>query len=203
MGMYGGTSVTYNPPPPDTTFADFLKAQTEKQKAVEEKVQGEKLTFQKTLNRYEKVVNKFEEFAKNFKTTREILENTEGGSATPPPPPTNPYTGPVDKDTFFPLPGGVLSTREVGYPGGEYGAARSYGGHSGQDIGGLEPGSPVVAWKTGTISYSGSVEAGDTILTIDHGEGLQSVYKHVVPTVADGSTVYGGQQIASLFNARK
>ena len=181
-----------------------LKAQTEKQKAVEEKAQGEKLTFQKTLNRYEKVVNKFEEFAKNFKTTREILETTEGGSATPPPPPTNPYTGPVDKDTFFPLPGGVLSTREVGYPGGEYGAERAYeGGHSGQDIGGLEPGSPVVAWKTGTISYSGSVEAGDTILTIDHGEGLQSVYKHVVPTVADGSTVYGGQQIASLFNARK
>jgi hypothetical protein len=34
--MYGGTSVTYNPPPPDTTFQDFLKAQTEKEARITE-----------------------------------------------------------------------------------------------------------------------------------------------------------------------
>jgi len=39
-------------------------------------------------------------------------------------------------------------------------------------------------------------------MTIDHGGGEQSVYKHVVPTVAPGTVVYGGQQIAKLFAAR-
>jgi hypothetical protein len=36
--MYGGTSVSYTPPPPDTTFADFLKAQTEKENRITEQV---------------------------------------------------------------------------------------------------------------------------------------------------------------------
>lgn len=39
-------------------------------------------------------------------------------------------------------------------------------------------------------------------MTLDHGGGEQSVYKHVVPTVAAGTVVYGGQQIAKLFAAR-
>lgn len=128
-------------------------------------------------------------------------EHDEGGNSTDPGA-TDPYTGPISGDQFFPLPGGVLSNRSNGYPGGEYGAPRNYGGHSGQDIGGKDAGSPVVAWKTGKISYSGSVEAGDTILQIDHGNGIKSVYKHVVPTVPAGTVVYGGQQIATLFNAR-
>lgn len=115
----------------------------------------------------------------------------------------DPYNGPIDGNQFWPLPGGVLSNRSNGYPGGEYGAPRSYpGGHSGQDIGGKDAGSPVVAWKTGKVSFSGSVESGDTIITIDHGGGIKSVYKHVVPTVQPGETVYGGQQVATLFNAR-
>lgn len=130
-------------------------------------------------------------------------EGDEGGNNNPPPP-GDPYNGPIDGNQFWPLPGGSLSNRSNGYPGGEYGAPRGYpGGHSGQDIGGKDAGSPVVAWKTGKVSFSGSVEAGDTIITIDHGGGLQSVYKHVVPTIQSGTTVYGGQQIATLFNARR
>ena len=39
-------------------------------------------------------------------------------------------------------------------------------------------------------------------MTLDHGGGEQSVYKHVVPTVAAGTVVYGGQEIAKLFAAR-
>lgn len=130
-------------------------------------------------------------------------ENSNEGSGKAPSNPSEPYDGPVSGDTFFPLPKGILTNRSVGIAGGEYGAPRNYpGGHSGQDIGGLPPGSPVVAWKTGKVRYSGSVEPGDTIITIDHGNGEQSVYKHVVPTVAPGTVVYGGQQIASLFAAK-
>jgi murein DD-endopeptidase MepM/ murein hydrolase activator NlpD len=192
----------------DGTFLgrkDKLKEQTQKQKELVKGQQdrGGGLTFGKTLNSYERVVNKFEQFCKSFKTVQEINDMTEGGSSNPPAISTDPYTGPIDGNSFNPLPGGTLSNRSVGFPGGEYGADRNYGGHSGQDIGGLPPGSPVVAWKTGKVSYSGSVESGDTIVTIDHGGGVQSVYKHVVPTIPEGSTVYGGQQIATLFNARK
>ena len=180
-----------------------LKKQTEQQKALVEKKkdQGGKLTFSKTLNSYGRAVAKFEEFAKGFTGGMGMTnEMTEGGNTTPPPAPVNPYTGPISKDSFFPLPGGVLSTAAVGFPGGEYGAQRSYeGGHSGQDIGGLPPGSPVVAWKTGTVTIEPGYEGGDSILSIDHGNGIKTVYKHIVPTVRNGDTVYGGQQIATLW----
>jgi murein DD-endopeptidase MepM/ murein hydrolase activator NlpD len=186
---------------------DKLKEQEKKQKALAEG--SGNLTFSKTLVRYEKTITKFETFASQFGSSNKNFEGTsegggQDGGAPTPPSGFQPYDGPIAGDQFFPLPGGVLSTRDVGYAGGEYGASRGYpGGHSGQDIGGLDPGSPVIAWKTGKISYTGSVEAGDTILTIDHGGGIQSVYKHVVPTVPAGTVVYGGQQIATLFNARQ
>ena len=180
---------------------DKLKKQTETQKALVNKEKSN-LTFAKTLVSYEKALDKFEKFSLSF--TSQSSFSDEGGGVKSPPPPgaAETYNGPISGDQFYPLPGGTLSTRSVGFAGGEYGAQRNYGGHSGQDIGGLPVGSPVVAWKTGKIRYSGSVEAGDTILTIDHGGGVQSVYKHVVPTVPSGTVVYGGQQIATLFAAR-
>ncbi len=177
-----------------------LKEQEKKQKSL---VSGTgNLTFGKTLISYERALVKFEEFSKSYR--RKTTYQDEGGGATAPPPPspTESYDGPISGDQFYPLPGGILSTRDVGVAGGEYGSPRSYGGHSGQDIGGKDPGSPVIAWKTGKIRYAGSVESGDTVLVIDHGGGLQSIYKHVVPTVASGTVVYGGQQIATLFNSR-
>lgn len=180
---------------------DKLKKQTETQKALVNKEKSN-LNFAKTLVSYEKALVKFEKFSLSF--TSQSSFSDEGGGVKSPPPPgaAETYDGPISGDQFYPLPGGTLSTRSVGFAGGEYGAQRNYGGHSGQDIGGLPVGSPVVAWKTGKIRYSGSVEAGDTILTIDHGGGVQSVYKHVVPTVPSGTVVYGGQQIATLFAAR-
>jgi murein DD-endopeptidase MepM/ murein hydrolase activator NlpD len=183
-----------------------LKKQTEQQKALVDKKKEEKgkLTFSKTLNSYGKAISKFEEFSKGFVGGMGFnSELMEGGNITPPPPSFNPYTGPISKDSFFPLPGGTLSTRQVGVPGGEYGAGRSYGGHSGQDIGGLNPGSPVVAWKTGTVTIEPGYEGGDNVVTIDHGGGVKTVYKHVVATVRNGDTVYGGQQIASLYASKK
>lgn len=161
-----------------------------------------------SLNRFDEVVSRFESFANNIGNIIRSPRNYEGtseggGNITPLPSDTQPYDGPVDAESFDPLPNGILSTAKVGVKGGEYGAPRRYpGGHSGQDIGGLAPGSPVVAWKTGKLSYIGSVEPGDTILEIDHGGGMKSRYKHVVPTVPSGSVVYGGQQIAKLFNTK-
>ena len=170
------------------------------------------LTMSSVLDKFDGVVAKFEKYSPGASSgseeSRSVKEgysekSNEGGGATPPPKPTEEYDGPVSGDTFFPLPKGIISNRSVGVEGGEYGAPRRYkGGHSGQDIGGLAPGSPVVAWKTGKVSYTGSVESGDTIMTLDHGGGEQSVYKHVVPTVAAGTVVYGGQQIAKLFAAK-
>lgn len=189
---------------------DKLKTQTQKQKTqVEKQKKSEgQLTFSKTLNSYEKVVNKFEEFSKNFKSSKEIAsELTEGGPPTPPttgPGSINPYTGPIDKDSFSPLPGGILSTAAVGVPKGEYGASRGYpGGHSGQDIGGLPGNSPVVAWKTGTVTVEPGLEGPDNIITIDHGGGVYTKYKHVIAEVKTGDIVYGGQQIARLLPGKE
>lgn len=180
---------------------DKLKKQTEEQKKLVEKKKESRggLTFRKTLDRYERVVNKFEEFVKGFKTTSQINAMKEGGNANPPPPSPNPYTGPISKDSFWPLPGGVLTPGD-----GQYGADRDYdGGHSGQDVGGLPGGSPVVAWKTGTVTVSPGLEGPDNIITIDHGNGIKTVYKHVVATVGNGELVYGGQQIATLLPGKE
>lgn len=183
-------------------LTERLKAQEAKQKL--SLSQGE--TFASVLDRFEVAIQKFDDFAKSIGNAMGVINQMEGtyegGGTIIESEDTQPYDGPVDNSTFYPLPNGVLSTKDVGYPGGEYGAPRKYGGHSGQDIGGLGPGSPVVAWKTGKVSYIGSVESGDTIIQIDHGDGVKSRYKHVVPTVADGSIVYGGQQIAKLFNTK-
>ena len=163
-----------------------LKAQEAKQKAA---AMSSGLTMSSVLDKFDSVVTKFEKASPasiSESGSRSMEEgfgekSNEGGAPVAPEAPTQPYDGPVSGDTFFPLPKGIISNRSVGVEGGEYGAKRSYGGHSGQDIGGLPPGSPVVAWKTGKVRYTGSVESGDTIMTLDHGGGEQSVYKHVVP----------------------
>lgn len=185
-----------------------LKQQEQKQRI--QAASLTQLTFPQVLDKFDNVVTQFEkasfgaipESGKSDMNEGFGEKSTEGGKPDAPTAPTEPYDGPISGDTFFPLPRGIISNRSVGVKGGEYGAPRNYGGHSGQDIGGLPPGSPVVAWKTGKVRYTGSVESGDTIITIDHGGGEQSVYKHVVPTVAAGTVVYGGQQIAKLFAAK-
>jgi hypothetical protein len=208
FGAFEGTPLGLKKEKPKNKIDERLKAQEKKQK---EAASSSDVTFASITDKFDKVVSKFEKLKLGMTgigsgsggMEEGFGENSnEGGAPTPPTPPTEPYDGPISGDSFYPLPGGSLSTRANGYKGGEYGEKRGYGGHSGQDIGGRPPGSPVVAWKTGKIRYSGSVESGDTILTIDHGGGIESVYKHVVPTVPAGTTVYGGQQIATLFAAR-
>jgi hypothetical protein len=196
MGFFDGTILGRK---------DQLKEQTQKQKESTKKKpdKGGVLTFRKTLNSYEKSVNKFEEFSKGFKLMTVGADAFEGGPANPPNPTGDPYNGPVDGNSFNPLPGGTLSNSAVGIPKGEYGANRNYGGHSGQDIGGLPGNSPVVAWKTGKVTVEPGLEGPDNIVTIDHGNGVYSKYKHVVATVPNGTVVYGGQEIAKLLPGRE
>lgn len=187
-------------------------AQAEAQQKASAASVGTQTTFSGVLDKFETVVVEFD----NLMTSDKIVssptsdkineaynENSNEGGGAKPSGSSAPYEGPISGNTFFPLPRGIISNRSVGVQGGEYGAPRNYpGGHSGQDIGGLPPGSPVVAWKTGKVSFEGSVEAGDTIMVVNHGNGEESIYKHVVPSVPAGSVVYGGQQIATLFAAR-
>jgi len=212
FGAFEGTSLGLKQEKPKNKIETRLKEQERTQR---EAASASNVTFQSITDKFDKVVSKFEKL--KFGVTGVQNKNNsnaemgegfdeksgEGGASTAPETPTEPYDGPIGRDTFFPLPKGIVSNRDVGVKGGEYGAPRRYeGGHSGQDIGGLPPGSPVVAYKTGKVRYTGSVESGDTIMTLDHGGGEQSVYKHVVPTVSAGTLVYGGQQIAKLFAAR-
>jgi hypothetical protein len=36
MGLYGGTKVTYNPPPPDNTFSKYLEYQQAREKTLDD-----------------------------------------------------------------------------------------------------------------------------------------------------------------------
>jgi hypothetical protein len=42
MGLYGGTKVTYNPPPPDNTFSKYLEYQQEREKTLDTRAEQEK-----------------------------------------------------------------------------------------------------------------------------------------------------------------
>jgi hypothetical protein len=42
MGLYGGTKVTYNPPPPDNTFSKYLEYQQEREKILDARAEQEK-----------------------------------------------------------------------------------------------------------------------------------------------------------------
>jgi hypothetical protein len=42
MGLYGGTKVTYNPPPPDNTFSKYLEYQQAREKTLDDRAEQEK-----------------------------------------------------------------------------------------------------------------------------------------------------------------
>lgn len=192
---------------------DRLKEQTTEQKKLVEKSKEERqqLTFSKTLNSYERSINKFDEFSKAFKVRSETTRSQEFyESPLPPPAPILPgggYDGPVDGNTFFPLPGGDVGTRGRVSSGQRFGAPRDDNGdgvpdrpHDGLDMthhsGALD--APVAAYKTGrVVNVKHNGDKG--YIEIDHGGGIATRYVHVTPMVTMGQTVYGGQQIAKIF----
>jgi murein DD-endopeptidase MepM/ murein hydrolase activator NlpD len=67
-------------------------------------------------------------------------------------------------------------------------------GHRGVDLA-SRPGQPVLAAAAGVVSYAGVI-AGRGVITVRHGEGLRTTYEPVTSSVAVGSSVRAGQQIA-------
>lgn len=174
---------------------DRLQIEEQKQK----KVKDETTPFSYALDNFERIVDKFASIQPDSLFTGEETGLRAPGQIIP----TQPIIPPGEGGTFFPLPGGTLSTEEVGVPGGEYGTDRPYGPHSGQDIGGLPPGSPVVAFKSGIAYLEGKDKYGQDVIVINHGEGMFTKYRHVNATVQHNQPVSGGQQIGVLGPATK
>lgn len=189
-----------------------LKQQEAKQKASAKKVTGGGEDFKEVLNRFNQSVIKFEDFVINFGNIMGVDQsNLYNEPAEYPDFPETPseevYDGPVDGDTFFPLPGGDVGTRGKISPGQAFGAPRDGGdrSHAGLDMthhkGALD--APVVAYKTGKVIWASGRGSYNSGVMIDHGNGLKTKYFHITPLVKTGDIVYGGQQIAKLFPAGK
>ena len=181
------------------TPEDRLKEQTEKQKSIVEslKLDKNKLTFGKTLESYSKAIEKFEEFSKQF--SYKISPDPEKGINYPNVRrlnSTEAYRGPISGETFFPLPGG----QEGQQSNQQFGASRGTRSHKGLDMvkftGDLS--APVVAFKTGKVIVS-ETNGYNGYVILSHGEGLQTMYYHITPSVNVGDIVYGGQQLGTLY----
>ena len=115
------------------------------------------------------------------------------------------YTGEIEGDTFMPL---ASSSALAGQqPGQEFGNTSARGGrkHLGIDVTEntlSDSRAPIVAYKTGRVTQVSPTGGGPGgIVHIDHGDGTETRYLHVVPRAGlkSGDEVYGGQHIANLY----
>lgn len=187
-----------------------LKENESKQKALASRDGTDTLMFNEVLLKFNEAVIKFEDFSINIgsfmgtsadNSYNEPIEYPDFPEVSP----DETYDGPVDGDTFFPLPGGDVGTRGTVSPGQAFGAPRDGGTrpHAGLDMthhkGSLD--APVVAYKSGKVIWSSPGGSYNSGLMIDHGNGMKTKYFHITPLVKTGDIVYGGQQIARLFPA--
>ncbi len=121
-----------------------------------------------------------------------------GGATTPAAGNTNGCPGATASGQFqWPVePAGTLTAC--------WGDVRSYGRHSGLDIG-VPVGSKVFAADAGTVEFagiSGSLTSGyGNAIVINHGNGFWTLYGHLSEIlVAEGDTVTKGQEIAKSGN---
>lgn len=109
------------------------------------------------------------------------------------------YLAPSTSGWWRPLPGEITS--KYG-PRGLIcnGAGCSSSFHEGMDFGGA-CGTPIKAAAGGTVSFTGNAGAFGNRVIIDHGDGLQTIYGHLLGgsyTVAVGDVVEGGMVIAEV-----
>lgn len=109
------------------------------------------------------------------------------------------YLAPSTSGWWRPLPGEITS--KYG-PRGLIcnGAGCSSSFHEGIDFGGA-CGTPIKATATGTVSFTGNAGAFGNRVIIDHGDGLQTIYGHLLGgsyKVAVGDVVEGGTIIADV-----
>lgn len=86
----------------------------------------------------------------------------------------------------------------VGTPFGQAGPMWSSGYHTGQDF--VAPtGTPVLAAKSGTVTITPTSWGGPNMITIDHGDGVQTDYAHLsADLVKTGDVVQAGQVIGQV-----
>lgn len=109
------------------------------------------------------------------------------------------YLAPSTSGWWRPLPGEITS--KYG-PRGLIcnGAGCSSSFHEGMDFGGA-CGTPIKAAATGTVSFTGNAGAFGNRVIIDHGDGLQTIYGHLLSgsySVSVGDVVEGGTVIAEV-----
>ncbi|SDZ20349.1 Peptidase family M23 [Amycolatopsis xylanica] len=69
-------------------------------------------------------------------------------------------------------------------------------GHRGVDLA-ASPGQEVLAAGPGVVVFSGSL-AGRGVVSVDHDGGLRTTYEPVLPAVAAGDQVHGGQVLGTV-----
>ena len=70
--------------------------------------------------------------------------------------------------------------------------------HTGVDFG-APYGAQIVAADDGTVIYTGSYGAFGTVVIIDHGSGISSMYAHMSSIgTSEGATVKAGQNIGKV-----
>lgn len=109
------------------------------------------------------------------------------------------YLAPSSSGWWRPLPGEITS--KYG-PRGLIcnGAGCSSSFHEGMDFGGA-CGTPIKAAAAGTVSFTGNAGAFGNRVIIDHGNGLQTIYGHLLGgsyKVAVGDVLSGGEVIAEV-----
>ena len=114
-----------------------LEEQTKEQKKSTQRREegGVGLSFAKTLVGYERVVNKFEEFAENFKSPKTEQDQMLGEGQARDQVTTGGGPSQATGQNVPESPDGLPSLPPTGLLSGQnYGAPRSYGGHTGQDF---------------------------------------------------------------------
>lgn len=109
------------------------------------------------------------------------------------------YLAPSSSGWWRPLPGEITS--KYGPRGlicNGVGCSSSF--HEGMDFGGA-CGTPIKATAAGTVSFTGNAGAFGNRVIIDHGNGLQTIYGHLLGgsyKVAVGDVLTGGEVIAEV-----
>ena len=180
-----------------------LKKQEEKQKI---SAAATAISFPEVVDKFDNVVAQFERLSNNIavgnfesssaaaswdmgETTNDQFDYTKDGEDI-----TLTGTG----NEIFPLPSGnpQFNTTTGNFYSMRDGGKRQ---HKGQDIG-VDPNSPVVASRNGTVlnAYSSGYGAVGGAVIIKYDNGQQGLYGHVFPNVKPGDKVQAGEKIARV-----
>ena len=189
-------------------LAEKLKGQEGKQKTLT----GGSGSFADSISKFDQAVGKFERGVAMglFGSVSQQMEESQIGDweqgenendkVDYRPKDTQEFVPTGTGEEVFPLLGG-RPTFTTG--AGTFNAPRDGGKrrHSAQDIG-IDPNTPVVASRSGTVlqSYSSGYGSVGGAVVIKYDNGQQGLYGHIIPNVKVGDKVKSGQKIAKVAN---